>query len=301
MNIQNIVSQKTIFQTIGNTPLIELKRYSPHPRVKIMAKLEGTNPGGSVKDRIARAMIFDAIDKKLLGSKEILEPTSGNTGIGIAMIAAALGYKFTAVIPESVSLERRKLLQMYGAQLILTDGPKGTNYAIQVAHEIIKKEAHRFIMLDQFNNNANVMAHYETTGLEILQDVPYVTHFVAGMGTGGTLMGVGRRLKEYNSSIKIIGVEPKEGSKIQGLRNMKAYTPSIYNEEKLDEVLHLADDETAFELARDIFKKEGVSVGISSGAALWGAIKVAEQLKEGTIVTVFPDRGDRYVSTPLFA
>ena len=298
---QAMSSQNTIFQTIGNTPLIELKRYSPHPQVKIMAKLEGTNPGGSIKDRIAREMIFDAINKGVLGDKEILEATSGNTGIGIAMLAAVLGYKFTAVIPESVSLERRKLLQMYGAQLILTDGTKGTNYAIEVAHDIAQKESARFIMLDQFNNNANITAHYLTTGLEIIQEVPQITHFVTGMGTGGTLMGVGRRLKEGSHNIKVIGVEPKEGSKIQGLRNMRAYTPPIYDETKLDEVLYLADDEVAFELARDIFKKEGISVGISSGAALWGAIKVAEQLKEGLVVTIFPDRGDRYVSTALFA
>jgi len=212
-----------------------------------------------------------------------------------------LGYKFTAVIPESVSLERRKLLQMYGAQLLLTDGPKGTNFAIEVANDIVRREGHKYTMLDQFNNAANVDAHYMTTGQEIINEVPYITHFVAGMGTGGTLMGVGRRLKEYNKNIKVIGVEPRVGSKIQGLRNMAAYTPSIYDSNKLDEILGLADDETAFELARDIFKKEGISVGISSGAALWGAIKVAEQLKEGVIVTIFSDRGDRYVSTSLFA
>lgn len=291
---------KTLADTIGNTPIIELKRYAPNSRIKIFAKLEGTNPGGSVKDRVALFMIRSAQARKLFEkSHELFEPTSGNMGIGLAMLAAAFGYKFTAVIPESVSIERRKLLKLYGAQIILTDGAGGTNYAIQTAREIIASKKHNYIMLDQFTNPANVAAHYHTTGAEIVNDIPELTHFVAGMGTGGTLMGVGKRLKEYNKNMKIIGVEPKAGSKIQGLRNMTAYTPEIFSKNALDETLNLTDDEPALELARDLFKKEGISVGMSCGAALWGALQIAQRIQSGIIATIFPDRGDRYVSTQL--
>ena len=216
------------------------------------------------------------------------------------MIAAIRGYKFTAVMPESVSIERRKLLTAYGAEIVLTNGAKGTNYAIEVANTMVRDNPEKYLMLDQFNNVANVLAHYHTTGKEIIQQVPDITHFVAGMGTGGTLMGVGKRLKEYNSTIQVIGVEPMPGSTIQGLRNMKAYMPSIYDESKLDQKLQIDVDGIAFDLARDVFKKEGISVGISSGAALWGAIEIAKTIRRGTIVTIFPDRGDRYASTSLF-
>lgn len=286
---------KKLLQTIGNTPLIDLNRYSPSSKIKILAKLEGNNPGGSIKDRIAFYMIKDAENKGLIKSNSIIiEPTSGNTGIGLAMISALKKYKFIAIMPENVSIERQKILKKYGAEIILTDGSKGTNYAIEFAHNLIKKER-RYLMIDQFNNLANVLAHYHTTGVEIINQVPKITHFVAGMGTGGTLMGVGKRLKKFNKNIKIIGVEPFPGSKIQGLRNMKAYTPSIYDEKKLDGKFDIKD-ENAFELMSDLFKNEGLSVGISSGAALWGAIKVAKQIKRGVIVTIFPDRGDRYLS-----
>lgn len=295
------MNYKIMTQIIGNTPIIELQHYTPNKNVKILAKLEGSNPGGSVKDRTAYAMIIQAQQQDLIDkNRTLIEATSGNTGIGLAMLAALFGYKFMAVIPESVSRERCKLLQMYGAQLFLTDGAKGTNYAIEVAQNLVKNSS-QYIMIDQFNNQANIQAHYQTTAPEIINEVPQITHFVAGMGTGGTLMGVGKRLKEYNPNIQIIGVEPKENTSIQGLRNMQAYKPAIFDPQKLDDSLNLEDDEIAFELARNIFKKEGLSVGISSGAALWGAIKVAEKIKEGIIVTIFPDRGDRYVSTKLFA
>ncbi len=286
---------KKLLQTIGNTPLIELSRYSPDSNVKILAKLEGNNPGGSIKDRIAFYMIKDAENKGLIKpGKIIIEPTSGNTGIGLAMISAIKKYKFTAIMPESVSVERRKIIQKYGAEIILTDGLKGTNYAIEFAHNLIKEKS-KYLMIDQFNNPSNVLAHYQTTGFEIINQAPKITYLVAGMGTGGTLMGVGKRLKEFNRYIKIIGVEPLPGSKIQGLRNMKVYTPSIYDEKKLDGKLNIKD-ENAFELMNDLFKNEGLSVGISSGAALWGAIKITKQIKQGVIVTIFPDRGDRYLS-----
>lgn len=291
---------ESLLQTIGNTPIVELKRYS-RKNVKILAKLEGNNPSGSVKDRIALFMILDVERRGLLKpEREIIEPTSGNTGIGLAMMSVIRGYKFTAVMPESVSLERRRLLKAYGAKIILTDGRKGTNYAIKVAGNLVKENKEKYLMLDQFNNPANIFAHYKTTGQEILNDVPAITHFVAGMGTGGTLMGVAKRLKEFNKNIQIIGVEPKPFSKIQGLRNMKSYTPSIFDENKLDDKLFLKDDEIAFELARDLFKKEGISAGISSGAALWGAIGMSKKIKRGIIVTIFPDRGDKYISTKLF-
>jgi len=292
---------KTILQTIGNTPLVELERYSPNPHIKIFAKLEGNNPGGSVKDRIALYMIQHALMQNLLDpQKIILEATSGNTGIGIAMIATILGLRFTAVMPESVSIERCKLIKAYGADIILTDGKGGTNYAIEVARKMLAENPEKYIMLDQFENPANVIAHYETTGPEIIRDMPDITHFVAGMGTGGTLMGAGKRLKEFNENIKIIGMEPMAGSKIQGLRNMQAYTPPIYNETKLDSKLMLPDDTIAMELACDLMKREGISVGMSSGAALWGALEISKQIENGIIVTIFPDRADKYLNTSLF-
>jgi len=295
------MKNKTILETIGNTPLVELKRYSPNPEIRIFAKLEGSNPSGSVKDRVALFMIKDALKRGLLSKeKKIIEPTSGNTGLGLAMISAQLGYKFVAVMPESVSIERRKLLAAYGAEIILTDGAKGTNYAIDVTKNMVAENPTSYTFLDQFSNPANVQAHYKTTGNEIIQGVSGITHFVAGMGTGGTLMGVGKRLKEFNTNIKIIGIEPKPNSKIQGLRNMQAYNPPIFDENKLDTKLVIEDDNVAFELARDLFKMEGISVGISSGAALWGVLQIASTIKEGIIVTLFPDRGDKYVSTSLF-
>lgn len=295
------MKNKTILKTIGNTPLVELKRYESSPKVKIFAKLEGGNPGGSIKDRIALFMINEALKKGLLShDKTIIEPTSGNTGIGLAMISSIKGYKFTAVMPESVSIERRKLLSAFGADLVLTDGSKGTNYAIEVTRQMVTDNSNRYTFLDQFSNPANVNAHYETTGKEIILDLPEITHFVAGMGTGGTLMGVGKRLKEFNSQIQIIGLEPKAISTIQGLRNMTAYTPAIFDQNKLDKTIPIEADASAFELAKDLYRKEGISVGISSGAALWGAIQVAKSLKTGNVVTIFPDRGDKYLSTSLF-
>ena len=292
---------KTILHTIGNTPVVELKKYSPNAGVRIVAKLEGNNPGGSVKDRVALFMINQAEQDGLLSSnKTIVEATSGNTGIGLAMISAVRHYSFLAVMPESASVERRKLMKAYGAEIRLTDGAGGTNYAIEVAKKMIHKNPERYIMLNQFSNQANIQAHYQTTGEEIIRQVPDISHFVAGMGTGGTLMGVGQRLKEYNLKIQIIGVEPAVSSKIQGLRNMNAYTPPIFNPRRLDKRLLIEDDQLAFSLARDLFHEEGISVGISSGAALWGAIQVAKFIRKGVIVVLFPDRGDKYASTDLF-
>jgi cysteine synthase len=295
------MKMKTILQTIGNTPLVELKEYSPNKNVTILAKLEGNNPSGSVKDRVALYMMKNALKNNILNkNKTIIEPTSGNTGIGLAMISSILGYSFVAVMPSTASIERRKILLAYGANIISTNGEKGTNYAIEVTKKIIANNPNKYVFLDQYSNDANPLAHYETTGIEIINEAPVLTHFVAGIGTGGTIMGIGKRLKAYNSKIQIIGVEPKPNSKIQGLRNMSAYTPPIFDQNKLDETLVIEQDEVAFELARDLYKREGISVGISSGAALWGAIQIAKRIKKGTIVTLFPDRGDKYTSTSLF-
>ncbi len=216
------------------------------------------------------------------------------------MISEIKGYKFIAVMPESASIERREIIKKYGAEIVLTNGENGTNYSIEVAEKIINENPKKYVMLDQYKNVGNIFAHYYSTGPEILKEVKDVTHFVAGMGTGGTLMGVGEFLKNQNSSIKVIGIEPKSNSKIQGLRNMKKYTPPIFQKSFLDKVLKINNDNFAFEYARKLFRKDGISVGISSGAALWGAIQTAKSIDKGTIVTIFPDRGDRYISTELF-
>lgn len=287
-----------VIDSIGNTPVTELKTYG-RPGVKIFAKLEGTNPGGSVKDRTARYLI-EAAEKEgsLSEGKVILEATSGNTGIALAMIAALKGYSFTAVMPENASVERIKLLRAHGAEVILTDGSQGTNGAIEVARRMLDED-HRYFMPDQFSNPANPLAHFETTGKEIIDDVPGITAFVAGVGTGGTLTGAGKRLKAYSPGIHIVGVEPGPQTRIQGLRNMQAYKPPIYDDTIIDYKLDVPDDE-AFRLARELYVKEGLSVGISCGAALWGAIKYSEIVGEGNIVVIFPDRGDKYFSTELF-
>lgn len=290
-----------LVELIGNTPVVEIRHLNPNPNVRIFAKLEGMNPGGSVKDRICKSMIEAAERDGLLGpgsDRVLFEPTSGNTGIGLAMIAAARGYPFVAVIPESASVERRKIMAAYGAEFIITDGVKGTNWAIEVAHRLLA-ENDRYLMLDQFNNPANPQAHYEGTAPEVLRDVPDVTHFVAGMGTGGTLMGVQRYVSEHGHDVQIVGLEPVAGSKIQGLRNMEAYVPAIYDEARLDHRIML-DDDAAFRVARQLAGAEGLFVGISSGAALWGAQQLAEKLDRGTIVVVFPDGGEKYLTTPLF-
>lgn len=290
-----------LIDRIGNTPLIRIQHMLPNPHVEIYAKLERYNPGGSIKDRIAKSMIEAAEQEGLLhpGKERILlEPTSGNTGIGLAMLAACKRYPFVAVMPESVSTERRKTLVAFGAKLILTEGAKGTNWSIQVAHRLVE-ENDRYLMLDQFNNPANPRAHYETTGPEILGELPEITHFVAGMGTGGTLMGVQRYLSERKPEVKIIGVEPMPNSKIQGLRNMADYVPSIYHQDRLDETISL-EDEMAFQVARELARVEGIFAGISSGAAMWGAMHVAKRIEKGAIAVIFPDGGERYLSTPLF-
>jgi cysteine synthase B len=291
-----------ILDCIGNTPLIKLEVINPYRGVNILAKLEGNNPGGSVKDRIASYMVKDAEEAGTLKKGDtILEATSGNTGIGLAMVGAAKGYKVKLVMPECVSLERRKVLEALGAELVLSPGNEGTDGAIKLAHRIMGESHNGYFMPDQFNNPSNIKAHYETTGKEIIEQTGGgIDMFVAGMGTTGTLMGAGRRLKEFNEKIRIVGVEPLLGHRVQGLKNMKeSIVPRIYDESCLDEKINVPDDD-AFDTTRMLALREGLFVGMSSGAAMAGALRMAEKLGRGTIVVILPDRGDRYLSTALF-
>ncbi len=291
-----------ILQCIGNTPLVRIDGINPNPRVKVFAKLEGNNPGGSVKDRIALYMIEAAEkDGKLTRDKIILEATSGNTGIGLAMVATAKKYRVKLTMPACVSIERRRILEAFGAELILSPSEEGTDGAIRSAQRILSEEPETYFMPNQFDNEANVLAHYETTGKEIIEQTGgSITHFVAGMGTTGTLMGTGKRLKEFNKDIKIIGVEPALNHRIQGLKNMsESIVPKIFNPQKLDE-RYTVNDEEAFDTTRMLAVKEGIFAGMSSGAAMYIAIRKSSELKEGVIVVIFPDRGDRYLSTSLF-
>ncbi|MBI5074419.1 MAG: cysteine synthase A [Nitrospirae bacterium] len=293
----------SVIDCIGNTPLVKIEVINPMPDVTIFAKLEGNNPGGSVKDRIAHYMIKDAEDAGLIKKGDtILEATSGNTGIGLAMVGAAKGYRVKLVMPECVSLERRKVLEAFGAELLLSPGNEGTDGAIRLARKIVSEHPQDYFMPNQFDNNSNIRAHYETTGKEIIEQTNgRLDIFVSGMGTTGTIMGAGRRLKEYNNKIRIVGVEPLLGHRIQGLKNMQeSIVPKIYNSAAIDEKINV-NDEDAFETTRKLAIKEGLFVGMSSGAAMFGALRMAEQLKKGTIVVILPDRGDRYLSTTLFA
>ena len=292
----------SILDCIGNTPLARLDKINPNPKVRLFAKLEGNNPGGSVKDRIAWYMIKAAeAEGKLAKGTTILEATSGNTGIGLAMVGSARGYKVKLVMPACVSVERRKVLEAFGAELVLSPGNEGTDGAIRLAHKMYDEQRDGYFMPNQFDNLANVLAHYETTGKEVYdQTRGEVSVFVAGMGTTGTLMGAGRRLKELNSSITVLGVEPILGHKIQGLKNMtEAIVPKIFNPKALDEKRNVVD-ENAFNTTRRLALEEGLFVGMSSGAAMWAAIEKAKEMKDGTIVVILPDRGDRYLSTALF-
>lgn len=293
---------RTIATAVGNTPLVELAAINPNPRVRIFAKLEGNNPGGSVKDRPALYMLSKAEQSgELTHEKTVLEPTSGNTGIALAMFGAAKGYRVKLVMPACVSMERRSVLEAYGAEVVLSPAAEATDGAIRLAHQILKEEPERYYMPNQYANPNNVLAHYETTGPEIYRQTGgEVDMFIAGMGTGGTLMGVGRYLKEQKPAVRIIGVEPRLGHKVQGLKNMKeAIVPEIYREEKLDGKITV-EDEIAFETARQLAVREGLFVGMSSGAAVAGALEMAKGMDAGTIVTLLPDRGDRYLSTSLF-
>ena len=300
-------------QLIGRTPLLELTHIEKaHDlKAKLVAKLEYFNPAGSVKDRIAKAMIDDAEAKGLLkAGSVIIEPTSGNTGIGLASVAAARGYRIIIVMPETMSVERRQLMKAYGAELVLTEGAKGMKGAIAKADELAKEIPNSFVA-GQFVNPANPKAHYETTGPEIWQDTDgKVDFFVAGVGTGGTITGVGRFLKEKNPAVKVVAVEPKTSAvlstgiagshKIQGIG--AGFVPDVLDTKIYDEIIPV-DNDDAFAVGKEIGHREGVLVGISSGAALWAAIELAKRPENAgkTIVVLLPDTGDRYLSTPLFA
>ena len=267
-----------------------------------MGKLEGCNPGGSVKDRPAYYMVKKAEESgQLTREKIILEPTSGNMGISLAMIGAVKGYRVKLTMPDCVSTERQRILQAYNAEVILTPAKETTDGAIRRAHQIINEAPDRHYMPNQFENENNVLAHYETTGPEIFsQTKGDIDVFVAGMGTTGTLMGVARFLKEQKPEVRIIGVEPTEGHTIQGLKNMKkSIVPEIYHSEELDEKITVEDEE-AFEVTRLLATKDGLFVGMSSGAVVAGALRIAKDMESGTIVVILPDRGDRYLSTTLF-
>jgi cysteine synthase B len=292
----------SIIDCIGNTPLALMDKINPNPKVRLFGKLEGNNPGGSVKDRIAWYMVKSAeTEGKLTKGSTILEATSGNTGIGLAMVGTARGYKVKLVMPECVSMERRKVLEAFGAELVLSPGNEGTDGAIRLAHKLYDEHRSGYFMPNQFDNPANIRAHYETTGREIYEQTRgEVNVFVAGMGTTGTLMGAGKRLKEFNSSITVLGVEPHLGHKIQGLKNMsESIVPKIFDPKAMDQKWSVVDDD-AFTMTRRLALEEGLFVGMSSGAAMWAAVEKANEMKDGTIVVILPDRGDRYLSTTLF-
>lgn len=291
----------TLIDAIGNTPMVEIKRLNPNSGVKIYAKLEGFNPTGSVKDRIAKSMVEQAEkDGLLTKDKILLEPTSGNTGISLGMIAKIKGYRLVAVMPESMSIERREILKAYGVEIVLSPGDQGTNGAIRVAHEMLKQDKN-YVMLDQYSNPKNPGAHYETTAVEILRDVPGpIDYFIAGLGTGGTLMGAGQRLKEHNRKTRIIAIQPYPRSGLQGLRSLlEGYTPPILDIKKLDGN-EFCKDEDAFRMVKELADKEGIFAGISSGAIMCHVVKMAKKLKEGIIVTLLPDGGWKYVSEHLW-
>lgn len=291
-----------VIDSIGNTPLIELNNLNGNPRVRLMAKLEGSNPGGSVKDRAAYYMLKKAIESgELFPGKTIIEHTSGNTGIALAMMGAAMGYPVELTMPQCVSVERQRAIEAFGAVIDLTPGDKATDGAIMRAHQILQENPDRYYMPNQFDNENNVLAHYETTGPEIFaQTNGEVDVFVAGLGTTGTLMGVSKYLKERKPSARIVGIEPELDHKIQGLKNMnESIVPRIFRKDALDGQLNISDEE-AFENTRLLATSEGLFMGMSSGAALAGALKVAREMNSGTLVVLLPDRGDRYLSTCLF-
>ena len=293
---------QNILETIGNTPMVRIRNLNPNPNVNIYAKIEGVNPGGSIKDRIGLKMINQAESEgTLTKEKTIIEATSGNTGIALAMIGKARGYSVEVVMSEAVSIERRQMIEAFGAKVILSDRNKGTDGAIMKMEELLKSHPDDYFCTYQFTNKYNKLAHYETTAREIWEQTDgKLDYFVSSLGTSGTLMGVSESLKTFNPAIKIVSAEPVKGHYIQGLKNMEeAIIPAIYDKTKLDEII-MIDTEDAFEMMRQIIKKEAIFVGMSSGAAMLAAIKVANSIDSGTIVTIFPDRGEKYLSTGVF-
>jgi cysteine synthase len=291
-----------ILWTIGNTPLVKINHMSRNPNVELYAKLEGFNPTGSIKDRVALKMIEEAeIHGELTKDKIIIEATSGNTGIGLSMIGRVKGYEVQVVMSSAVSIERQKMVKAFGGEIILTDPKLGTDGAIMKVRELVVKYPEKYFNPNQFSNKHNKLAHYKTTAEEIwTQTQGLITHFVSSLGTSGTLMGVGMGLREKNRAIKIVEAHPVRGHYIQGLKSMEeAIVPEIYDSSQID-VSVLVESEEAFEMSRRIVNEEGIFVGMSSGAALLAALKTAEQLDHGVMVVIFPDRGEKYLSTDLF-
>ncbi len=292
----------SILESIGNTPLIRINRLNSNTAVTVAAKLESRNPGGSIKERISLSMI-EAGERSgdLTGDKIVLEATSGNTGIGLAMVCAAKGYRCMLVMPESASLERRRIMQAYGAEILLTPAARATDGAIEKAYALAREFPQRYFLTDQFNNEANWRSHYQRTAPEIWQQTDgAVTHLVATLGTSGTVMGLCAWFSEYQPHVRIIAVEPHLGHKIQGLKNMKeSYRPGIFDKSVPSEIVAI-DDDDAFTMARKLARQEGMFVGMSSGAAMHAALKLAASLERGLIVVLLPDGGERYLSTPLF-
>ncbi|HWO71639.1 MAG TPA: cysteine synthase family protein [Actinomycetota bacterium] len=289
-----------ILDAIGNTPLVALPRMSPKPGVRLWGKLEGQNPTGSLKDRIAKAMIEAAeASGELTPDKVILEPTSGNTGISLALVARRKGYRLTVVIPDNASEERIRLLELFGAEIVLSPGEKGTNGSIEVARAMARDP--RYYMPFQYGNPANPRAHYEGTGAEILRDLPEVTHFVAGLGTGGTLTGVGRRLKEHDPGIQVIAAEPELGELVYGLRSLEeGFIPPVLDESVLDRKF-LVGSSDALRATRELTEREGIFAGISSGAVVHVAQRVAAEIDRGEIVCLLADGGWKYLSTDAWS
>ncbi len=289
-----------IIEAIGHTPLVELQTLSPSPSVRLYAKLEGANPTGSVKDRIARQMILEAErEGKLSPGSVILEPTSGNTGIGLAMLARVRGYRFVAVMPDNVTHERRQVLELYGAEIVYSPGAEGSNGAVRLAQRMVADDP-RYVMLYQYGNPANPRAHYETTAPEIIADLPDLDVFVAGLGTGGTLTGCGRRLKEHNPAIRVVAAEPLQGEGVQGLRSLEdGFVPPVLDSSVLDAKI-LVHAEDAIRAMRALLDKEGIFTGPSGGAALHAALRAARGLERGKVVVLLADGGWKYLSENLW-
>jgi len=291
-----------ILEAIGETPLVRINRLSPNPNVNIFAKVEGFNPTGSIKDRIAIQMVEQAEKEgKLTKGKVIIEPTSGNTGIGLAIAGIVKGYKVEIVMSSAVSIERRKIIRSYGGKVILTPADEGTDGAIRMAHKMVDENPDKYFMPDQFSNAANYQAHYETTATEIWnQTEGKIDYLVCALGTSGTIMGISKYLKQHKPDIKVVCAHPVKGHYIQGLKNMEeAIVPAIYDPSRID-IQQMVESEEAIDMARRIIAEEGIFAGMSSGAAMLAAVKTAEKIDKGNIVVVFPDRAEKYLSTRMF-
>lgn len=299
-----MIPNESVLELIGNTPLVDVSVLSSNPAVRLLAKLESQNPFGSVKDRVAKSMIEHAEkDGRLNPGQRIIEPSSGNTGIALAAIAQLKGYPITILMPDNVSIERRQMLEVFGAEIIFTPGAEGSNGAVRRA-EVMALQHPEWCFLHQYENEANPTAHYESTGPEIWHDCPEITHFVAGLGTSGTLMGVGRYLKEQNPNIKIIAVEPPIGERVEGLRNLDdGYIPPVFEKWHGIEILdrkRVVRPRESIECTRRLVRECGIFAGISAGAALAGALKVAREIDEGVIVFIVSDGGWKYLSTGVY-